>query len=631
MADERSITSYKSIMADDTKSITSYKSTGSKGSRGSRGSKASRGSLKSGVTHESTRSLGSKGSYADTGRNGVNFSRVAPFVIAKPFILKKQRVREERAAKERQVSTAEEMLAADREAKIFEREMKLGRKLTTRELKQHEAGGGVHLTNPEIREYLGLDGPVKNVPRKRCLSSDEGGERVADLGAVKKDLADGDGPSGVLSAEASFILKRREIREVVEARQDKEELTMTPQMRAMRDKWAAKAEANKQRRQQGGLATVGEESTEDDRPLVAYDYSGGDGGRRWFKPPKYKNASAGAAPGAAGKAVKTLTPLDFSRAEEAELEYIESPMPLLADPPGWKYRGGDAGVGYYFVRDEVMVDNVTTNRRSRNSRGEPLLEKKQGWGRRCMKAFAANDFKALRAAYTATAPTREDGVINLNGRVKGGASWYYGDFYVRLGLDPEPFPPRPGDTLLHMALRYKRSASFVATILDLGADNEIANNCGEKAYELDAPAFRLAEALVEQWAKERGLSLYGSTQSQGPPAKKKKWYAEACDGYDGYDGYFRARTEVDAREQATAAGVPLDVILTRKKRRDDDGSTLTLGSSYVETTVADDETVMSGSSISSRSVLSLPRIAEGAVALASKFLGSPKKEKKEGE
>ena len=85
--------------------------------------------------------------------------------------------------------------------------------------------------------------------------------------------------------------------------------------------------------------------------------------------------------------------------------------------------------------------------------------------------------QALRAAYTATAPTHEDGVINLNSRVKGGASWYYGDFYVRLGIDPEPFPPRPGDTLLHMALRHKRSASFVATILHLGADKEIANNC----------------------------------------------------------------------------------------------------------------------------------------------------------
>ena len=86
----------------------------------------------------------------------------------------------------------------------------------------------------------------------------------------------------------------------------------------------------------------------------------------------------------------------------------------------------------------------------------------------------------------------------LNSRVKGGASWYYGDFYVRLGIDPEPFPPRPGDTLLHMALRHKRSASFVATILHLGADKEIANNCGEKAYELDPAAFKLAEALVEQ-------------------------------------------------------------------------------------------------------------------------------------
>ena len=125
--------------------------------------------------------------------------------------------------------------------------------------------------------------------------------------------------------------------------------------------------------------------------------------------------------------------------------------------------------------------------------------------------------QALRAAYTATAPTHEDGVINLNSRVKGGASWYYGDFYVRLGIDPEPFPPRPGDTLLHMALRHKRSASFVATILHLGADKEIANNCGEKAHELDPAAFKLAEALVEQM-HELGPDRKATLVSNGWPS-----------------------------------------------------------------------------------------------------------------
>ena len=222
-----------------------------------------------------------------------------------------------------------------------------------------------------------------------------------------------------------------------------------------------------------------------------------------------------------------------------------------------------------------------------------------------------NSTQALRAAYTATAPTHEDGVINLNSRVKGGASWYYGDFYVRLGIDPEPFPPRPGDTLLHMALRHKRSASFVATILHLGADKEIANNCGEKAYELDPAAFKLAEALVEQWAKEQGEKMYGgaskgSGSTKSKKNKKKKWYA------DGYDGYFRARTEAEARERATAAGLPPDTPLTRR-RKHDDGSTLRSGSSYVtaDSSVTGDSGSVASGSVDSRSV-SLPPLAEGA-------------------
>jgi len=69
----------------------------------------------------------------------------------------------------------------------------------------------------------------------------------------------------------------------------------------------------------------------------------------------------------------------------------------------------------------------------------------------------------LRSAFAQTSTNLEDGKVNLNIKVKGGSSWYYGDKYVRMGVDPEPFPPRPGDTLLHMALRHKRSTAFVAT------------------------------------------------------------------------------------------------------------------------------------------------------------------------
>ena len=57
-------------------------------------------------------------------------------------------------------------------------------------------------------------------------------------------------------------------------------------------------------------------------------------------------------------------------------------MPLPQDPPGWRYKAGGAGVGYYFVRDQAMLEDLTTNRRSRSSvTGAPQVEKRQGWGR----------------------------------------------------------------------------------------------------------------------------------------------------------------------------------------------------------------------------------------------------------
>ena len=103
-------------------------------------------------------------------------------------------------------------------------------------------------------------------------------------------------------------------------------------------------------------------------------------------------------------------------------------------------------------------------------------------------------------------------------KVKGGSSWYYGDVYVRLGVDPEPFPPRAGDTLLHMAQRHNRSIEFVATLLQLGADKKIVNNCGIAAEDVNPHMIQQAEELMEQWARERGEAAYGvksggSTQS----------------------------------------------------------------------------------------------------------------------
>ena len=92
--------------------------------------------------------------------------------------------------------------------------------------------------------------------------------------------------------------------------------------------------------------------------------------------------------------------------------------------------------------------------------------------------------------------------------MRGGASWYYGDLYVRLGVDREPFPPRAGDTLLHLALRYKRSPAFIATLLQLGADKKIKNNPGIEADAVDPHLFQKAEALLESWKEEQGQKMY---------------------------------------------------------------------------------------------------------------------------
>ena len=104
-----------------------------------------------------------------------------------------------------------------------------------------------------------------------------------------------------------------------------------------------------------------------------------------------------------------------------------------------------------------------------------------------------------------------------------------------------------------------------------------------------------------------GGASKGSGSTKSKKNKKKKWYA------DGYDGYFRARTEAEAREQATAAGLPPDTPLTRRRRKHDDGSTLTSGSSYVtaDSSVTGDSGSVASGSVDSRSV-SLPPLAEGA-------------------
>merc|ERR1711965_946446 len=84
----------------------------------------------------------------------------------KAFILRKDRRKEEAAARKRAEEAAQAMIAADKEAKVFERELKLGRKLEDHE----KEGKTTRLSNDELRQYLGLSGPTANVPRRRSIS-----------------------------------------------------------------------------------------------------------------------------------------------------------------------------------------------------------------------------------------------------------------------------------------------------------------------------------------------------------------------------------------------------------------------------------------------------------------------------
>ena len=78
----------------------------------------------------------------------------------------------------------------------------------------------------------------------------------------------------------------------------------------------------------------------------------------------------------------------------------------------------------------------------------------------------------------------------------------------RFGLDGGLFACA-GDTLLHMAQRHNRSIEFVATLLQLGADKKIVNNCGIAAEDVNPHMIQQAEELMEQWrARHRELWDY---------------------------------------------------------------------------------------------------------------------------
>ena len=239
--------------------------------------------------------------------------------------------------------------------------------------------------------------------------------------------------------------------------------------------------------------------------VSAQDFSGGSGGRRYSRMSRSSAGDSSAAAPAARAADKTLDKDDFRTAERAGNNFLEAAAPLADAVDGWAFRVGPQGLGYYKIEAGAKAKRRVQPRVAKIHND---YEKRQGWGRRAMAAFIANDAKMLKSAYSTTANSIEEGRINLNMKVKGGASWYYGDVYVRLGVDPEPFPPRAGDTLLHMALRHKRSIPFVATLIQLGADKKIKNNSGVAAEEVSPADFALAEELVVQWGQERGEAAY---------------------------------------------------------------------------------------------------------------------------
>jgi hypothetical protein len=209
--------------------------------------------------------------------------------------------------------------------------------------------------------------------------------------------------------------------------------------------------------------------------------------------------------GDAAGAPRRLEPRDFADAEERDAEFLETPTPLPAAVPGWGFRVGPRGLGYYKTTAEKIAPKAMPKQADK-------FERKMGWGRLAIAALENNNVKQLRSAAATTSTGLEELKVNLNMRVKGGSSWYYGDKYVRMGLDPEPFPPRPGDTLLHMALRHKRSTAFVATLLQLGSDRKIRNRCGEAAEEVHPLDFASAEDLMERWRQEKAIHVVGESR-----------------------------------------------------------------------------------------------------------------------
>ncbi|KAJ1445300.1 hypothetical protein M885DRAFT_626299 [Pelagophyceae sp. CCMP2097] len=120
----------------------------------------------------------------------------------------------------------------------------------------------------------------------------------------------------------------------------------------------------------------------------------------------------------------------------------------------------------------------------------PVARRDAGWGRQAFQALENDDANALRTAAQNGAPHQEDVSIRLGMKAKGGNSFYYDDHRVSAGFDRNPLPPRPGDTLLHVALRHYRSPKVIATLLELGAPREAVNSAGETPKDVNPQLLR---------------------------------------------------------------------------------------------------------------------------------------------
>ncbi|KAH8056443.1 hypothetical protein JL722_7276 [Aureococcus anophagefferens] len=276
--------------------------------------------------------------------SGSDVSDLEEPAAPKAFILRKDPRRDEAAARAKAEATAKAMIAADKEAKVFERELKLGRKL-----EEHEKGG-------------------------------QGGQITTDLDNVRRGIAPADGgshveaPSAVLSAAATFLELRKQKRDDEERQKHAEEKTLTPAMVEM-------ASGGRRPSAAGG-----------GRPCAT---SGGMGRR-------YSRMSRGSLGDISGDVKKLGTPLeprdfeprDFADAEERDAEFLETPTPLPAPCPAGA-SVGPKGLGYYKTTAEKVAPKAVPKQADK-------FERKMGWGASPSRRSRTTTPQPVRGATTST-------------------------------------------------------------------------------------------------------------------------------------------------------------------------------------------------------------------------------------